>query len=145
MTLKNRPYCLVAAAFWFVLAGFGVAGFYDIKRHGVTDTAPGWLYTAACIIVAVRALRLGIAVRDDRVIIRSWLRSRMVGRDDVLGAHAVAYDGALTPGTSTFLVMPRLLMRAGDPIDGPAVIGLRRTGRIQRLTQRLTDAVTWTG
>jgi len=25
------------------------------------------------------------------------------------------------------------------------VIGLRRTGRIQRLAQRLTDAVTWTG
>ena len=79
------------------------------------------------------------------MIIRSWLRSRVVGRDDVVGAHAVAYDGALTPGTSTFLVMPQLLMRAGDPIDVPAVIGLRRTGRIQRLTQRLTDAVTWTG
>lgn len=139
--LTNRPFRLAAAAMWLALAAIGLTGLYDIEAAGVTDTSPGWLYTGAGLILSIRALRLGISLQGDKVVVRSWLRTRVLPSPLVAAAQVVPYAGALAPKVSTPLVMPRLLLHTGDYLDVPAVPGLARTGRMADLAARLTLAL----
>ena len=139
--LTNRGFRLGAAALWLTLAGIGLTGLYDVKNQGMTDRSPGWMYTAAGLILAVRALRLGISLRGEEVVVRSWLRTRRLPSPLVAAAQVVPYAGALAPRIETPLVMPRLLLHTGDYLDVPAVPGLARTGRMADLAARLTLAL----
>lgn len=139
--LTNRGFRLGAAALWLALAGLGLTGIYDVKNQGMTDRSPGWMYTAAGLILAFRALRLGVSLRGDEVVVRSWLRTRRLPSPLVAAAQVVPYAGALAPKVETPLVMPRLLLHTGDYLDVPAVPGLARTGRMADLAARLTLAL----
>jgi hypothetical protein len=139
--LTNRPFRLAAATAWLALAALGLTGLYDVKSQGVTDRSPGWLYTAAGLILGLRALRLGVRLQDQRVVVRSWLRTRVLPAPLVAGAQVVPYSGALAPKLVSPLVMPRLLLHTGDYLDVPAVPGLARTGRMADLAARLTLAL----
>lgn len=139
--LTNRGFRAGAAGAWTALAALGLTGIYDVKNQGMTDHSPGWLYTAAGLILAVRALRLGVSLRGDEVVVRSWLRTRRLPRLLVAAAQVVPYAGALAPNLTTPLVMPRLLLHTGDYLDVPAVPGLARTGRMADLAARLTLAL----
>lgn len=139
--LTNRGFRLGAFALWLTLAGIGLTGVYDVKNQGMTDRSPGWMYTAAGLILAVRALRLGISLRGEEVVVRSWLRTRRLPSPLVAAAQVVPYAGALAPRIETPLVMPRLLLHTGDYLDVPAVPGLARTGRMADLAARLTLAL----
>lgn len=141
VVLTNRGFRLGASALWLTLAGIGLTGIYDVKYQGVTDHSPGWMYTAAGLILGVRALRLGISLRGDEVVVRSWLRTRRLPSPLVAAAQVVPYAGALAPRMETPLVMPRLLLHTGDYLDVPAVPGLARTGRMADLAARLTLAL----
>lgn len=141
MVLTNRPFRLSAAAAWLALATLGLTGIYDVKNQGVTDHSPGWLYTAAGLILATRALRLGITLQGETVVVRSWLRTRELPALLVAAAQVVPYAGALAPRMETPLVMPRLLLHTGEYLDVPAVPGLARTGRMADLAARLTLAL----
>lgn len=136
--LASPGYRALGGAIWLAAAVVGAAGFYDAhaRLSGVADTSPGWLATAACLILAIRALRLGVIVTDRHVVIRSWLRSQRLHRDAVLGARAVPYRGALSPGPSGFLSMIQLIVPDGS-LDVPVVLGLTRGGRIPALAARL--------
>ena len=139
MVLANRGYRALGAAVWLGAAIAGAAGYYDAhaRLSGTADTSPGWLATAACLVLAVRALRLGVVVTDRYVVVRSWLRSQRLHRAAVLGARAVPYRGALSPGGWNYLTMlQRVLPEA--TVDVPAVLGLTRRGRIPALAARFS-------
>jgi hypothetical protein len=140
IVLANRTYRALGATLWLAAAAAGAAGYYDAhaRLSGTADTSPGWLATAACLVLAFRALRLGIVVTDQYVVVRSWLRSQRLHRAAVLGARAVPYRGALSPGGGNYLTMLQLILPE-DTLDVPAVVGLTRRGRIPALAARFSS------
>jgi hypothetical protein len=144
MVLSNRAYRLAGALVWGVVALLALRGYFDARLYtpGVTDRSPGWMTVAASLVLTIRASRLGVAVRDDRVTVRSWLRTRHFDRDRVIGARAVPYTGALSPRRPSRQLSMLQLRLADGEYDIPAVLARTGSGRIAALAAQLAATVT---
>jgi hypothetical protein len=76
--------------------------------------------------MALRALRVGVEIRGDQVIIREWLRTKKLARKNINAVAVVNYDGLISKGmTSKHLYIPQFRMDVGA-VAARCLVGGRR-------------------
>lgn len=128
VTFRSPLYVSAVAVFWLTAAAICLMAARDVG--GVL----GWGLAAGCVALSLRALFLRIVVRADSVAVHGWFRARYVLLDDVVDVRAHAYDGLWVRGSpSKQIAMVGATTSTGSTIDAKGVLGLWRSGRIQRI------------
>lgn len=129
-----RLWGLAVLSFFAVINGGDAAA----SITGSGDSDPLWTSTIILILLAclaIRALRLGLVVTPEDVILRGWLRTRRVKRSAVTRVEVFGYSGAYNrDGTSRWFKMLVLTVEGGQ-VDIQAVAGRPKT--IYRLADQL--------
>lgn len=94
--------------------------------------------------IVIRALMLGIWVRRDSLLIRSWLRNYSIQRDDLLECSVARYSGLLNwgdvDGSGKFLKVLLFTTRSGKKVAPRATISLPKSAAKQ--VRLVMDSVT---
>jgi hypothetical protein len=101
---------------------------------------PAWVGWATIVVslsslwVVVRAPFVGLVVYPHLVVHRTWSVSRTYGREHIVGASAVAYEGVLggRGGRLPLLSMAELQLGDGTRVQVPEVSG-SRSAVVERL------------
>jgi hypothetical protein len=88
-----------------VLIALAAAAFGGIVDPSDARDRPNWwpgaLFVAIPIGLALRGLLVGIVVRESDLLLRGWLRSRRVSRDQVLAVTTTQYSGLWNRGSQS--------------------------------------------
>lgn len=111
---------------------------------GVVDAAPGeatWIPIAALpllIATALRALVVGVAVTEREVVVRNFLSTRRIARDEVIDIRLVNYSGFIawqSPSGLSALKSVELRTDRGRVVKAYGLFGTSRAigSRVRRL------------
>ena len=100
-------------------------------------TTPGWVLLAAFLAAILRAIRLGLTVTPDHVIVRSWFTTRRIPRSDILNARATPYDGWNGLSTDRICQLQLELRTRDEPLPVRAIVATTRSRRVQRIAYAL--------
>lgn len=122
---------------------FMVVGVFVVVIGGtmVEDGAAEWPALIALVVAVgllVRVARLGITVDEERIVVRSWFRTRRIPRAELVGARAAEYDGWW--GSCPFECVNQLeleLRGREEPLAVRAIVATRRSRRVQRIAYQL--------
>lgn len=134
----TRIWGLSVLAFFALIFGGDAAA--SIRGSG--DSGPFWISTTILIMLAalaVRALRLGLVVTPDEVILRGWLRTRRVQRAQITRVDVFGYSGLYTRGGTSPWFKMLVVTIGGHQVDVQAVAG--RPNPIYRLADQLRDCL----
>lgn len=141
VVVRSGGYVALCAGFWTLLLVVSVGAFLDPVLEGSRD--PDWMFWlgAACLVaVLCRAPFVGLLIRDERVIRRSWVRTRSWSVGGVAGVETAGYSGNLNrySHSGRFLMLV-LHMRDGSVVEVPEVSGVHRkmNDRLHRVAYAL--------
>lgn len=139
--VRSGGYVALCAGILTLLLVVSVGAFVDPALEGSRDSDwQFWLWASCLGALLCRAPFVGLLIRDDRVIRRSWVRTQSWSVSAVSGVETAGYSGNLNQGSQSgrFLMLV-LRMRDGSVVEVPEVSGKRRTmnGRLRRVAHAL--------
>jgi hypothetical protein len=129
----------------FVLLALAtLGGLLDPTMDSDEPDWPGWVIIGVCLVAIVRAVRLGLTITPEHVIVRSWFTTRRVSRSDILSAHARPYDGWTGHDTHHVCQLELELRTRREPLPVRSIVATTRSRRVQRIAYalRVIQAVT---
>ena len=131
MVVRSRGYVALCVGIMALFLVIAVGAFLDPALQDSRD--PDWMFwLLASVLVALllRAPFVGLVIRGDRVIRRTWVRSRSWNRTDITRVGTASYSGNLNRGSrSGRFRMVVLTVRDGsatEAVEVPEVSGSRR-------------------
>ncbi|HEY0168099.1 MAG TPA: hypothetical protein VGB75_13740 [Jatrophihabitans sp.] len=118
-------------AYLLVLAAISLGAILD--SIGTVDE-PAWQefgVVLAPILLAIRGVRVGVVVTDSEVLLRGWVRTRRLQRDQVLGVMTAPYTGLLYGGMESRIFRMLAIKTPDRTIEVPAVAA--RKAKAKRL------------
>lgn len=103
------------------------------------DWWPGVVFVVVPLLLAARGLRVGVVVRDTDVVMRGWLRTRRLSREDVLAVKTRRYSGLWTRGGESRLFRMLAIKTSEHTVEVPAVAA--RDAKAERLAAALRRAL----
>jgi hypothetical protein len=129
-----------AIAVLVVFATAAVGGVLDpTSADDQPDWWPGVLFVVVPLLIAMRGLMTGIVVRDSDVLLRGWLRTTQLPRQDVLAVKTKRYSGLWTRGSESRFFRMLALKTANGTIEVPAVAA--RNAKAERMAMTLRRAL----
>lgn len=129
--VRSRGYVALCGGTMALFLAVSVGAFLDPTLKDSRD--PDWMFwVGATVLVAllVRAPFVGLVIRDDRVIHRTWVRSRSWSKSDITRVGPASYSGILNRGSrSGRFRMVVITVRDGSTtraFEVPEVSGGRR-------------------
>ena len=144
VVVRSPGYLALCVGIMALFLAIAVGAFLDRALKDSRD--PDWMFwLGASVLVALllRAPFVGLVIRGDRVIRRTWLRSRSWNKTDITRVGTASYSGNLNRGSrSARFRMVVLTVRDGtatEAVDVPEVSGGRRRteGRVSELAAAL--------
>jgi hypothetical protein len=117
-----------------------ISGLLDPAFDSGEPDWPGWVFLAASLAAIARAVRLGLTVTPDHVIVRSWFTTRRIPRSDIVGARATPYDGWHGLSTGRVCQLELELRTRQEPLPVRAIVATTRSRRVQRIAYALRPA-----
>lgn len=137
-THLSTPYYRAFCTAVFVLfALVGLGSLLDPTIDSGEPEWPGWVFVAVSLAAIVRAVRLGLTITPDHVIVRSWFTTRRIPRSDILGARATPYDGWNGLDTDRVCQLQLELSTRREPLPVRSIVATTRSRRVQRIAYAL--------
>lgn len=131
MLVRSPGYVALCAGIMAVFLVVSVGAFLDPTLNDSRD--PDWMFwvgAAGLVALLVRAPFVGLAIRGDRVVRNTWVRSRSWGKGDIARVGLSSYSGNLNRGSrSGRFRMVVITVRIGSTLEAvevPEVSGGRR-------------------
>jgi len=139
--VRSVGYVALCTGIAALLLVVSVGAFVDPALEGSRDPDWAfWLWGSCLVAVLCRAPFVGLLIRDERVIRRSWVRTQSWSVSEVSGVETAGYSGGLNQGSQSgrFLMLV-LRMRDGSVVEVPEVSGERRkmNDRLHRVAHAL--------
>jgi hypothetical protein len=132
------PYYRALCTAVFVLFALAtIGGLVDPAVDSGEPDWPGWVVLAGSVAGIVRAIRLGLTVTPDHVIVRSWFTTRRIPRSNILGARATPYDGWNGLDTHRVCQLELVLRTRSEPLPVRSIVATTRSRRVQRIAYAL--------
>jgi uncharacterized membrane protein YcjF (UPF0283 family) len=141
LALRSLGYVTLCSGLHALLLGLSVGAFSDRSLVGARDADwMFWAWAAVLVALLIRAPFVGLLIRDDRVIRRSWIRSRSWPRSEIVDVDRAGYSGLLNRASiSGRFKMVTLYTRDRSIIKVPELTGGVRT--TERYLAHLHDAL----
>jgi len=114
----RHPALMIQLLWWVVAALMTAAMVVGMTQSGDAVLSVVWLTLLA--IPTARAVFLGVQMDDERVVFRSWFRTRSFSRSQSLSFSSVPYSGFLNDenadGTGRFIEMIEVTVGGNSPI-----------------------------
>ena len=141
LDVRSGGYVALCTGIAALLLVVSVGAFVDPALEGSRDPDWAfWLWGSCLVAVLCRAPFVGLLIRDERMIRRSWVRTQSWSVSEVSGVETAGYSGGLNQGSQSgrFLMLV-LRMRDGSVVEVPEVSGERRkmNDRLHRVAHAL--------
>jgi hypothetical protein len=103
------------------------------------DWWPGVLFVVVPLVIALRGVVTGVVVRESDVVLRGWLRTRRLPREQILAVTTKKYSGLWTRGSESRFFRMLALKSTNGTVEIPAVAA--RNMKAERLALRLRRAL----
>jgi hypothetical protein len=140
--LSTPHYRALCTAVFALFALVLIGSLLDPAVNSGEPDWPGWIFLAVSLAAIVRAVRLGLTITPDHVIVRSWLTTRRIPRSDILSARATPYDGQIGLHTDRVCQLELELRTRPAPLPVPALVATTRSRRVQRIAYVLRSTST---
>lgn len=103
------------------------------------DWWPGVIFVAVPLLVAIRGAVVGVVVIESYVVVRGWLRTRRVPRDQIVAVTTRPYSGLWNRGSESRHFSMLALTTTSRSVDVPAVAANR--AKAERLALEVRRAL----
>jgi len=111
----------VAAGAWVVAALAALGGTSEAGSSG--SVVVGATVVTACVAFALRSLVLGVVIQGNRVVVRSWLRTRTLPAASLRRVDPVGYDGLWVRGSESRVLRTLRLTTDTGEVTAWGVLG----------------------
>jgi Bacterial PH domain len=138
--VHNSVLTYSAIAVLVVFATAAVGGVLDpTSRVDEPDLWPGLVFVVVPLLIAVRGLTTGVVIQESDVLLRGWLRTRRLPREQILAVKTMPYSGVWTRGSESRLFRMLAIKTRKGMVEVPAVAA--RNAKAERLASRLRSAL----
>lgn len=127
---------VTAALMWLIAAAAALGGVHTPSGSASAGSAVvGWTAVVLCLALALRALFLGVSLDGQRLIVRSWLRTRHLNASQVVDVRPTNYSGLWLRGSESGLLRTLSITTDTQTVTAWGVLGRHAT--VHRCARRL--------